>query len=195
MKANQHFILLLLLFLSLTTFAQDYDDFHLQSLQQNRSGMLLLGSWAVANIGIGAYEWSQNTGSKMYFNQMNVFWNVVNLGIAGFGYYNSSLFAADPLNQGQALVEHVKMENILLINAGLDILYMGTGFYLNHLSKGNSKRPQKLKGYGNSLILQGGFLFGFDAVMYLVKRSSRINSDMLDSFYFNGNSLGFVLSF
>jgi len=66
---------------------------------------------------------------------------------------------------------HLKIERLYLINAGLDILYIGTGTYLTHLSKAREKNKDLLKGYGKSIMLQGGFLFIFDAVMYFIQHS------------------------
>ena len=64
---------------------------------------------------------------------------------------------------------------MFLINAGLDVAYMGTGFLLRHLSTRNYKRPELLLGYGNSVILQGGFLFLFDGVMYLIQKNHKLD--------------------
>ncbi len=55
----------------------------------NNIGMGILGGWALANITIGAYGWSQQSGQESYFHQMNLFWNTVNLGIAGFALYSN----------------------------------------------------------------------------------------------------------
>jgi len=83
----------------------------------------------------------------------------------------------DPLMFGveEALGEARKIEKILLINSGLDVAYIGTGFLLRHLSSNSDKRKDLLKGYGNSLILQGGFLLVFDLILYGVLHSSRMD--------------------
>jgi collagenase-like PrtC family protease len=56
------------------------------------------------------------------------------------------------------MAKHVKTENLYLINAGLDVVYIGTGFLLKHFSINNLNKQNLLKGHGNSVILQGGFL-------------------------------------
>lgn len=62
-----------------------------------------------------------------------------------------------------------------LINGGLDLLYIGTGFALKNITTSKEKTKHQLTGYGNSLILQGGFLLVFDAVMYFIQ-DTRINN-------------------
>ena len=131
----------------------------------------MLGFWAVMNITTGAIGWANGTGSNKYFHQMNLFWNTVNLSIAGFALINN--YSTDFLAMGpdELLDRHLKIERLYLINAGLDILYMGTGAFLKLLSRSREKNKALLKGYGQSIILQGGFLFIFDAVMYLIQHS------------------------
>ncbi|WP_010664657.1 DUF6992 family protein [Marinilabilia salmonicolor] len=151
------------------------DEFYPRHVQTQNAGMYVLGSWAVANIAIGAHGWNRFNGEKKYFHQMNLFWNTVNLGIAGFALYNN--MRTDPLMFGveEALGEARKIEKILLINSGLDVAYIGTGFLLRHLSSNSDKRKDLLKGYGNSLILQGSFLLVFDLILYGVLHSSRMD--------------------
>lgn len=153
----------------------DYRQFFDKSMSVNNTGMMVLGGWAVANLATGAVGWARTSGSTMYFHQMNFFWNTINLGIAGYSLWSAS--QADPLRMSyQELInEHVRYENLYLVNTGLDVLYMGTGFLLRHLSNSNVRRPDMLRGYGSAVILQGGFLFLFDGVMYLVQHQRKSN--------------------
>ncbi|MDO8951110.1 MAG: hypothetical protein Q7U86_00720, partial [Draconibacterium sp.] len=109
-------------------------DFHRKSNQINTAGMYVLGGWAIANIAGGAVGWANSTGSAKYFHQMNLFWNTVNLGIAGFALYNNLNADISLLSADEMLSKHVKTENLYLINAGLDVVYIGTGFLLKHQS-------------------------------------------------------------
>jgi len=105
---------------------------------------------------------------------MNLFWNTVNLAIAGFGL--AGTFSTDILTMThpEMLEKHLKSERLFLINAGLDILYIGGGLYMKHLSSRKEKNKDLLSGYGKSIMLQGGFLLVFDTVMYLIQRNHRI---------------------
>ena len=159
-----------------TLFGQgNFREFYQTSMSTNQTGMYVLGGWAVANLASGAYGWSKMNGSAKYFHQMNFFWNTVNLGIAGFSFYSFSQMEPLRMSPQEMMDNHIRFERIFLINAGLDVAYMGTGFLLRHLSTRNYKRPEMLLGYGNSVILQGGFLFLFDGVMYLIQRHHKLD--------------------
>lgn len=138
------------------------------SLAANNAGMYVLGSWALANMAAGAYCWATSEGEKKYFSQMNLFWNVVNLSIAGFALYGNYSTDVSLMSEGELLAKHLKTERLFLINSGLDVGYMGAGLLMRHLSSNSEKRGDLLKGYGNAVILQGGFLLVFDMVMYFI---------------------------
>jgi hypothetical protein len=151
----------------------------IQSFQEernniNQTAMLALGAWAAGNILIGTYGSLKVNGEAKYFHQFNAAWNVVNLGIAAFGYFNA--VNSDPLSMTN--VEIIKdfnsLQNFLLLNAGLDLAYIATGFYLKERAN-NSLSSDRLRGYGNSLLLQGGFLLAFDIALYFIHQC---NSDI-----------------
>lgn len=159
------------------SFGQDAYEFYSISQQANKTGMYVLGTWALTNIASGAYGWNRYDGSQKYFYQMNLMWNVVNLGIAGYALYSFSQSDPFTMTASEMLRDHVRKENLFLINAGLDVLYMGGGFYMRHLANQGHKRAEMLKGYGTSVILQGGFLMAFDLVMYFLQRQHRLSYD------------------
>ena len=146
---------------------------HKRHLSISNTGMMVLGGWALANMGTGAWGWSRLQGESMYFHQMNFFWNIVNASIAGFALYSN--WQTDPFSMDPQLMlsEQKRMERILLINAGLDIGYMAGGFLMTRLSSGYPAREQLLRGYGRSVIMQGAFLLVFDIVLYFIFRSHR----------------------
>lgn len=168
-------ILILVISVSIAEAQNDYQSFYVKSMNVNNTGMFVLGSWAISNMAIGAYGWANNSGQSKYFHQMNLFWNTVNLSIAGFALYNNFTTNISSMTAAEMMREHSKIERLYLINAGLDVLYVGTGFLLKHFAENNSKRHDLLKGYGNSVILQGIFLFLFDLVMYGIQRSNRLD--------------------
>ncbi|MEX0983362.1 MAG: hypothetical protein WD577_03600 [Bacteroidales bacterium] len=175
----------------------NYRQFFSRSMTVNNAGMAVLGGWAVANLATGAVGWSKTTGSSMYFHQMNFFWNTVNLGIAGFALYSAAQMEPLRMSYQELMDEHNRYEKLYLINAGLDVLYVGTGFLLRHLSANNTKRADLMLGYGNSVILQGGFLFLFDGVMYLLQHSRQVSflNDMNLSLLSDGALLQYNLKF
>ncbi len=172
---KQALLAIIFFFSASISFGQTDVEFYTKSLQNNKTGMYVLGSWALSNMAIGGFGWAGSAEKMKYFHQMNFFWNTVNLGIAGFGLINAintDILALTPL---EMLTEHKTFENILLINAGLDIGYMGLGYYLGQRSKSREKNKHLLAGYGNSIMLQGAFLFVFDLVLYSVQRNHRLS--------------------
>jgi hypothetical protein len=146
-----------------------------------RTGMVVLGSWAVGNIAVSGYRMSQTRDASYHFHQMNVFWNTVNLGIALGGYFGAPSLEAS-LTSYEMLDEYHRFSKILVFNTGLDVAYVMTGLYLRERSGNVKKHAQRLKGYGNSLLLQGGFLFAFDLVLVLLNETSI--RDMMTSGHF-----------
>jgi hypothetical protein len=102
---------------------------------------------------------------------MNVFWNVVNAGIATFGLIGA--YGGDlGLSVQNTVLEYEKFTRTLLINAGLDVGYIGAGFFLRHRSGKSAKFGDRLHGYGTALVLQGAFLFVFDVALAIFNQVS-----------------------
>lgn len=149
--------------------AQSLDTFNSERLDLNRKGMLVLSSWALANIISSPLLASRSSGSAKYFHQMNGYWNGVNLLIGGIGYYTAMTGDHSGLSIAETLKEQHRIEKILLLNTGLDVAYVTAGFFLKE--RGWRKESERLKGFGNSLMLQGVFLFAFDLAFYFVHAS------------------------
>ena len=168
-------------------------EINLDRIQLNSNGMLILGGWAVSNIIIGGVGMTQTSENTYYFHQMNTAWNSVNLAIAGFGYTGLRNQSAN-LSVSDTIFEFQNFEKILLFNAGLDVGYMAIGAFL--WERGLRKDNSRLTGYGQSMILQGGFLFAFDLILYFAsnaKSSAFIES--LNYLQFTGTGLSLSFSF
>lgn len=148
-----------------------FQSFHLNRLNINESAMLVLGGWAAANILVGTYGNFKANGEAKYFHQFNAMWNVVNLGIAAFGYFNAVNSDVEAMTKLEILKDYNSLQSFLLLNAGLDVGYIMTRFYLKERAK-NSSSADRLRGYGNSLLLQGGFLLLFDVSLYFIHQSN-----------------------
>ncbi len=181
------------------TWAQNVNltDLNAQRLQKQRVSMLVLGGWAVGNIAVGSVLAGQREGVDKNFHLMNAGWNVVNLGLATLGYINAVKTDPSSLDLYATIEAQNSIEKILLLNTGLDVGYMLGGLYLIERSKNATKNPERLEGFGKSIILQGGFLFAFDLVTYFVHTNTRsgVWQDMLTSVYFDGSQVGLVLQF
>ncbi len=186
------FLLLLIIFAEAK--AQDsLSNFNQKRNQINQIGMKVLGGWAIANIAIGSVGFYKTKGATKYFHQMNIFWNIVNLGIATAGFYGAKEASNKQYSVEQSIQEQRKTERILLINAGLDVAYVAGGWYLNR--RGISKSSDRLHGYGNSIILQGAFLFLFDSSMFAIQKHHGKNADRFlknVQVGFNGKQVGLI---
>nr|WP_294996781.1 hypothetical protein [uncultured Sediminibacterium sp.] len=129
-----------------------------------QNNMYVLGAWAGANIIQGTISASNTHGSEHFLHQMNAYWNTVNLAIAGVGLLGIRKQLKQQYNRESNLKAQYRLEKILLLNAGLDLAYISTGLYLKE--RGTRLNNDRNVGYGNSLLLQGGFLLIFDLIQY-----------------------------
>lgn len=156
-----------------------------------RAGTWTLAGWSVANLAVSGIAIGHARGSNRYFHEMNLYWNAVNVGIAGIGLlslrkkHSSSTVSS-------AVKEHYALQNSLLLNTGLDLAYVTGGFWLLDKSKTeiNPTQNDRFHGFGQAVIVQGGFLLVFDLTNYFIHRSDnpRLHR-FLDTISINGNGV------
>ena len=139
-----------------------------QRIKHQKTLGLTLGSYAIANIAIGAVAAGQTTGETKYVHRMNVYWNLVNLRIAGVGLLGARNQTTEAETLADAVRQHENMKQILLLNAGLDVAYVVGGAYLRERANTRPNKADQLRGYGTSIVAQGGFLLAFDLVNYFI---------------------------
>lgn len=154
--------------LSVTGFAQQTNltGFNKERVRLSRTGIKGLAVYSTANIIYGTIAASQSTGSNKYFHEMNAIWNGITLGITGIGILTAK--KEGQLSYNASLKKQANIEKLFLFNAGLDVAYIAGGAYLKERSKTTIKNPLRLKGYGESIMLQGSVLLLFDGVMYVL---------------------------
>lgn len=153
-----------------------------------RKGMLVLGSWALGNMAIGAIRLGQTSGEDKAFQQMQVGWSLINMTIATWGYFGTQNTDYLTWDTYQSVHEHYKMQKILLFNAGLDVGYMLGGAYLMERGKREVKNEERLRGFGRSILLQGAFLFVFDVSLHTFLSSDNAKLKPI----LNQSSIGFA---
>lgn len=157
---------------------QSLEETFQKEVKYRKTGMTVLGSWAVLNIGSGLALRGNAEGSTRYFYDMNAIWNSVNLGIATFGYIRANHLTQPENGLGMYNVQN-RLDKVLLINIGLDLAYIATGLFLNDRGRRSTNNRDLLVGYGKSVVLQGVFLFAFDVTMILVHKKIRIADDKI----------------
>jgi hypothetical protein len=164
-----------------------------QRLRTSQASMYILGGWAAGNMAVSGYLRGRRSGEARYFHEMNVFWNVVNLGLAAGGLYSVAQAQGDSLSLWQTVEEQQKLEKILLFNLALNFTYITAGALLRERAqRPGISRPERLSGYGRSLILQGGFLLLFDTGQYIAQRSQSRPAlrEVLEHVSYSENGLG-----
>jgi hypothetical protein len=179
------------------SFKDSVTAYNLHRIQTNKRGMKVLGAWGILNIAAGGagYFAAKNEELK-YFSEMNVLWGVVNTGIAVMGMAGVKKEMAAKLNYQQSYDRYRANKKLYLINAGLDVVYIGTGVALNEYGKTATNDKAIYQGFGKSITVQGVFLLLFDNVMFA--SHLRYNSKwylLMNELRFTGNGVGFVHSF
>jgi hypothetical protein len=209
---------ILLLIISCQAFAQQdsLKAYNANRIRITSSGMEVLGGWGLLNLGTGAWlNWG--TGSKTitvmdgqnqvpervsnispelkYFAQMNTIWGSVDFVAALLGYTGTQNDIRKKLSPAEIVDRQNRMEKIFFVNGCLDVAYIGTGLYLK--LAGDSRNSVMMKGYGESILMQGGFLLIFDGLMY---KSEKGNGDKLRNFLekhpitFDGRRVGIIFN-
>jgi hypothetical protein len=185
-------LILPFLFFTSISLAQSLLEFNQERLQTDKRLMLGLGSWAGANFLVSGVGWATvPKGEAHYFHQMNVLWNTVNIGLAIPGYFNAKKSNPNLTFDNSILIQH-KTEKIFLINTGLDVAYLSAGLLLRSNAKINLTKRDQFNGYGNSLLMQGGFLFLFDLTAYLLhnQHAKKSLNKMMNTFDISSSGLG-----
>ena len=177
-------LLLVLASLAHASFAQTTDlvTFEKERIGISKKSMLVLGGWSVANIVGSGIATNTSNREMRYFHQMNVMWGGINLAIATLGYIGNANEKINNPTLAGVLKHQNRTVKTYLWNAGLDVLYIGSGFWMNKASD-NQKNPDKFKGYGNSIMVQGGFLLLYDAINYAIHRK---HGKLLDKVQLSG---------
>ena len=163
--------------------SQDSLSFHKEFYKTQQNSLLLLSSWSVGNLALSPFlgnnfkvfrnNFVGDVSSNDYFHQMNFNWNLLNAGIAGMSHYLVYKDQRKPWNIQELTLKKKKAEKSIKINMALDVAYMISGLLIKQFDKNLSIN----QGYGNSLILQGGYLLIYDAIFLskLKKLSKKYN--------------------
>lgn len=148
----------------------DLTKFEKERVRTSKNAMIVLAGWSAVNIVGSGIATNTSNKENRNFHQMNVMWGGINLAIAGLGYWGANREKIDNPTLEGVMKRQRRIEKTYLINAGLDVVYVGAGLLMNKTAD-NQKNPDKFRGYGNSIMMQGGFLLLYDGIMYAIHRS------------------------
>jgi hypothetical protein len=176
-KQNMKFLIIIIAFLSLKNSIAQSDSiikqFDTRKNNLNKNGMIVLSSWAGANIVSSSIGYALTTSNEeKEFHLMNGSWGIINLGIALPGLLVKKKTSATMYDLQKS---QTKIEKLFLANTILDVAYISGGFYLKEYSKNHTdiKKQERFNGFGNSIILQGAGLMVFDMVMTILNNRHR----------------------
>jgi hypothetical protein len=188
-------LLTALVAISLSSFSQQNDlvAFEKKKASITKKSMMVLGGYSAANILVSAFATKTHNQEMRYFHQMNVQWNSINLVFAGLGYLGANMSDGKPTTLSGVLRRQNGTEKTYMLNMGLDVAYVAGGLYMTERSKSRAN-PAKLKGYGNCIMVQGGFLLLYDAVNYIIHNKHGKQLDkLLDKVQIGGAPGGLAL--
>lgn len=164
-------------------------EYSQKSTKITQKGMYVLGGWAVGSLISSGLAVGNATGETKAFHQMNLGWGAINATLAGLGTLGARKKEFSN-NQLETLEMQHSVEKTFLVNTALDVAYVAGGYAMTQYGENQNKLEKRDRnvGFGKSVMLQGGFLFLFDAIMYGVHRKHYKANRM--QFMNNGNSVG-----
>jgi hypothetical protein len=158
---------LLLLCLSASAQGSTTETFNLRQAETLKFGMLALGFWALINILISSIKLTKSSRNKRYFFQMNIYWNIVNMIIAGGSLY--FILSTDPAVRtlAETVEFHYWVLKLLYLSIGLDLAFLMLAAYLKERSL-NSPKAEQYLGWGQSITLQALFLLVLDIALVVL---------------------------
>lgn len=184
----------ILIIFALSVFGQQtsLDQFNIERQNISKNGVKGLVIYSASNIIYSAIAASNSTGSQKYFYKMNTIWSGITVGLVGIGIVTAKKEGS--LSFAESLKKQSTIEKVFLFNAGLDVAYIAGGAYLKERSKSSAGNADRRKGYGESIMLQGGVLLLFDGIMYFLhsKHGKTLNK-MAEKIRFSSNENGIGL--
>ena len=183
-------LILFMMWLPLFGKTQVLKEFNTSRLNLDEKLMIGLGTWSISNLAVSSYGWAATENEAKYFHQMNVTWSAINLGLALPGYFKAKN-SNSQISLGNTIRKQSETEQAFLFNTGLDISYLTAGFLLKSEGKHTIAKQAQLNGFGNGLLLQGGFLFLFDLSAYIIHRHhATLLNPMLDRLTMSSSGIG-----
>jgi hypothetical protein len=155
-----------------------YDSVNTRHNKISTTGTLVLSGWAAASLVSGLVGKNNSVGELKYFYKRNVLWGSINLGLSGLGYLRIKGEERKAYTAVQTFKRTEGAQKVFLFNTGLDLAYVAFGLYTRErANKFTGNKKDRLRGTGNSLLFQGGFLTLFDGVLYILHNK---NDNRLD---------------
>jgi hypothetical protein len=145
-----------------------------QALEEaKRDHLWRVAIWGGANVALGvgllAGSGRDRAPLRFGFGVQSAAWGAINLGIVGFSLLSGD--PAPPTTLADALAAENGWSNVLLVNLGLNVGYMGVGTALAIAAGRGLSRPDEVRGHAYGVIVQGAGLFALDGIAWLASRT------------------------
>lgn len=131
---------------------------------QRRTGGALL-AWGLGNMLLGPLALFSRDAFWRQFGLQAFAWGAIDAALAFFGRRSAARkaerYAAAELDAATAHQDAAQFRRILLVNAGLDVLYIGSGAWTAWAFR---DRPDR-RGIGLGIVFQGLFLLVYDLLL------------------------------
>lgn len=141
--------------------------------EARRDHLWRVAAWGGANVALGvgllAGGSREATPRRFGFGVQSAAWGAINLGIVGFALLSGD--PAPPATLADALAAENGWSDLLLVNLGLNVGYMGVGTALAIAAGRGLSRADEVRGHAYGVIVQGAGLFVLDGIAWLASRS------------------------
>ena len=194
-------VLLAFLFFATASHAQLslYDSVNIRHNKISKTAITALAGWSVASVVLGLVEQNNSDGEVRQFHKRNVLFGGINLGFSGLALLRMHLEASRIYAPAETFKRTRATQKVLLFNAGLDLAYIAYGLYTRERAfRYTGDKRDRLRGTGNSLLVQSGFLTALDFIQYFLQNGNAKRLDKklnLLSFSVTENGAGLVYRF
>lgn len=176
-----------------------YDSVNVRHNKISSAAITTLAGWSAASMASGLIGQNNSEGDVRQFHKRNVLFGGINLAFSGLALLRTHYEAARGYTPAETFKRTASTQKVLLFNAGLDLAYLAYGLYTRERAfRYTGDKRDRLRGTGNSLLVQSGFLTVLDFVQYFLQSSNakRLNKKLgLLSFAPTGNGFGLVYRF
>lgn len=176
-----------------------YDSVNVRHNKISSAAITTLAGWSAASVVSGLVGQANSDGDVRQFHKRNVLFGGINLAFAGLSLWRTHYEASRGYTPAETFRRTAATQRVLLFNAGLDLAYLAYGLYTRERAfRYAGDKRDRLRGTGNSLLVQGGFLTALDFVQYFLQASNAKRLDKklrLLSFAATENGAGWVYRF
>ena len=144
-----------------------------QHLVISQVSMGILLAWGIINVVVALFLIFRRR--SVYFWQMTMFWNFINIGLSFFTLITTTRNLTLAPSFRSVITQLTNTDTLIAANLTLNFSYILVGVLL--WQRGQMKVSQRFKGYGVAIFIQGAFLLMFDTVLFITHH--KVTQDLI----------------